>query len=127
MTGARTRHAMKDLPHLPKRPTDSHKGLYGLALIIGGSRGMAGAAALAGMAALRSGAGLVRLGVPDVCQDLVAGFEPSYMVVGLPSDGEGRIAAAAREQIVELAQSATVVAIGPGLGRSEELDRKSVV
>ena len=111
-----------DLPQLPERPTDSHKGLYGLALIVGGSRGMAGAAALAGMAALRSGAGLVRLAVPEVCLDLVAGFEPSYMVAGLPADAEGRIALAARPRIVELAEAATVVAIGPGLGRSAELD-----
>lgn len=111
------------LPDLPPRPADAHKGLYGLALIAGGSRGMAGAAALAGMAALRSGAGLVRVAVPEVCQDLVAGFEPSYMVVGLPSDAAGRIAADARERIAELAEGATVVALGPGLGRSEDLDQ----
>jgi ADP-dependent NAD(P)H-hydrate dehydratase len=113
---------MNELPRLPPRPPDSHKGLFGLALIVGGSRGMAGAAALAGMSALRSGAGLVRVAVPDVCQDVVAAFEPSYMVVGLPSDADGRIALAARAKIVELAASATVVALGPGLGRSEELD-----
>ena len=114
---------MTDLPRLPPRPPEtSHKGLFGLALIVGGSRGMAGAAVLAGLAALRSGAGLVRLAVPDVCADLVASFEPSYMVVGLPSDAEGRIAAAARDRIVELARAATVVALGPGLGRSGELD-----
>lgn len=112
-----------DLPRLPERPAEtSHKGLFGSALVIGGSRGMAGAAALAGMAALRSGAGLVRLAVPEVCQDLVAGFEPSYMVEGLASDREGRIALAARDRIVQLTEQATVVAIGPGLGRSEQLD-----
>ncbi len=111
------------LPDLPPRRADAHKGLFGLALIVGGSRGMAGAAALAGMAALRSGAGLVRVAVPDVCQDLVAGFEPSYMVVGLPSDAAGRIAAHARERIAELAEGATVVALGPGLGRSADLDQ----
>jgi NAD(P)H-hydrate repair Nnr-like enzyme with NAD(P)H-hydrate dehydratase domain len=44
------------------------------------------------MAALRGGAGLVRLAVPDVCLDTVAGFEPSYMTVPLPSDRAGRIA-----------------------------------
>ncbi len=117
---------MTDLPRLPPRPADAHKGLFGLTLLVGGSRGMAGAAALAGMAALRSGAGLVRLAVPDPCQDLVAGFDPSYMVLGLASDDAGRLAPQARERIVELSQSATAVALGPGLGRSPDLDALAI-
>lgn len=112
-----------DLPKLPPRRADAHKGDFGTALIVGGSRGMAGAAALAGMAALRGGAGRVRLAVPDVCLDVIAAFEPSYMTAPLPNDAEGRIALAALERIVELAASATVVACGPGLGRSPDLDR----
>ena len=104
------------LPRLPPRRPDAHKGDFGLALIVGGSRGMAGAAALAGMAALRGGAGLVRLAVPEAVLDTVAGFEPSYMTVPLPADAAGRIAAAAFDRIVELAEQATVVACGPGLG-----------
>ncbi|HOM17757.1 MAG TPA: NAD(P)H-hydrate dehydratase [Thermoguttaceae bacterium] len=111
----------QDLPRLPPRRPESHKGDYGLALIVGGSVGMAGAAALAGLAALRSGAGLVRLAVPEPCRNLVAGFEPSYMVVGLPSDAEGRLSLTALDRIESLAQKATAVALGPGLGRSEEL------
>ena len=111
-----------ELPRLPPRRDDAHKGDFGLALIVGGSRGMAGAAALAGMAALRGGAGLVRLAVPEPCLDTVAGFEPSYMTVPLPADDAGRIAPAAFERIVELAEPATVVACGPGLGRSLGLD-----
>jgi NAD(P)H-hydrate epimerase len=110
------------MPRLAERPAESHKGHFGLALVIGGSRGMAGAAAMAGMAALRGGAGLVRLGVPEVVQDLVASFEPSYMVSGLPSDPAGRIFATAREKIDELSAAATVVALGPGMGRSPQLD-----
>ncbi len=82
------------LPHLPTRRPDAHKGDFGLALVVGGSRGMAGAAALAGMAALRGGAGLVRLAVPDTILETVAGFEPSYMTVPLPADAAGRIAGA---------------------------------
>ncbi len=97
--------------------------MFGTALIVGGSRGMAGAVALAGMAALRGGAGLVRLAVPQRCLDTVAGFEPSYMTAPLRDDAAGRIAAAAYERIVELADAATVVACGPGLGRSDELDQ----
>lgn len=111
----------ENLPRLPPRRPESHKGDYGLALIIGGSVGMAGAPALAGLAALRSGAGLVRLATPEPCRDLVASFEPSYMVVGLPADEAGRISLGALEQIKQLAYQATVLALGPGLGRSEEL------
>lgn len=111
------------LPRLPDRDPDSHKGTFGTALIIGGSRGMTGAVALAGMAALRGGAGLVRLAVPDRCLETVAAFEPSYMTAPLPDDSEGRIAAAAYERIVELAEKATVLACGPGLGRSADLDQ----
>ena len=83
---------------------------------------MAGAAAMAGMAALRGGAGLVRLAVPDCCLDTVAGFEPSCMTIPLPSDGNGRIALAAWNTILDETGRATVVACGPGLGRSLGLD-----
>ncbi len=107
-----------DLPFLPERPVESHKGNFGLALVIGGSRGMAGAVALAGMAALRGGAGLVRLAVPEPVLDTVAAFEPSYMTIALPADRHGRISLAAHERIVAAAAGATVVAVGPGLGRS---------
>jgi len=110
------------LPRLPARPPDSHKGHFGFDLIVGGSRGMTGAVALAGMAALRGGAGLVRLAVPEGCLDLVASFEPSYMTAPLPGDAEGRIAAEACPKLIESAEWADVVALGPGLGRSKDLD-----
>jgi ADP-dependent NAD(P)H-hydrate dehydratase len=111
------------LPRLPSRHPDAHKGDFGLALIVGGSRGMAGAVTLAGLAALRGGAGLVRLAVPETVLDTVAGFEPSYMTVPLPADQAGRIAAGAFDRIVELTETATAIACGPGLGRSLELDQ----
>lgn len=82
---------------------------------------MSGAIALAGMATLRSGAGLVRLAVPDVCLDVVAAFEPSYMTAALPSDGEGRIGLEAAARLKVLAASADCVACGPGLGQSAAL------
>lgn len=110
------------LPRLPRRAAETHKGHFGLVLLVGGSRGMAGAMALAGTAALRGGAGLVRLAVPEVCLDTVAAFEPSYMTVPLEADPSGRISGAARERIVQLAETATVVACGPGMGRSLGLD-----
>lgn len=111
------------LPRLPDRPADAHKGSFGTALIVGGSRGMTGAAGLAGMAALRGGAGLVRLAVADACLDTIAGYEPSYMTAPLPCDRAGRISLRAYDRIVELAQASTVVGLGPGLGRSRGMDR----
>jgi ADP-dependent NAD(P)H-hydrate dehydratase len=111
-----------ELPTLRPRRPDAHKGEFGRALLVGGSRGMSGAIALAGMAALRGGAGLVRLAVPVVCLDAVAAVEPSYMTVALPSDRHGRIALDARPRLMQLAAEATVVACGPGLGRSLGLD-----
>ncbi len=115
--------AKEPLPQLPPRRPDAHKGDFGTALVVGGSRGMSGAAALAGMAALRGGAGLVRLAVPDACLETIAGFEPSYMTVPLPADSGGRIALKALPQIIELSAGASVLALGPGLGRSDELDQ----
>jgi NAD(P)H-hydrate epimerase len=81
---------------------------------------MAGAIALAGMATLRSGAGLVKLAVPDACLDVVASFEPSYMTAPLACDSAGRIAWGAKDALRELGAGADCVACGPGLGRSEE-------
>jgi ADP-dependent NAD(P)H-hydrate dehydratase len=110
------------LPQLPPRKSEAHKGDFGTALIVGGSRGMSGAAGLAGMAALRGGAGLVRVAVPEVCLDTVAGFEPSYTTIPLPCDAAGRLSEVATPKIKESAQAATAMALGPGLGRSPELD-----
>ncbi|MBX7168462.1 MAG: NAD(P)H-hydrate dehydratase [Pirellulales bacterium] len=109
------------LPRLPERHSDSHKGDYGRLLVVGGSTGMAGAVALAGMAALRAGAGLVRLAVPAACQATAAGFEPALMTVGLAHDDAGRIAATARQALAAQLDWATVVACGPGLGSSPDL------
>jgi NAD(P)H-hydrate epimerase len=109
------------LPRLAPRKADAHKGDYGRVLLIGGSQGMAGAISLSGMAALRSGAGLVKIATAATCQPTVASFEPSIMTVPLADDAQGRIAAAARERIEEALREATVVGCGPGLGRSAEL------
>src|SRR5688500_4276538 len=106
------------LPHLPPRRADSHKGDYGRALLVGGSRGMSGAIALAGRATLRSGAGLVTVAVPHVIQNVVATFEPSYMTHGLADDG-GQVAAPATGDVISMSTEANAVALGPGLGRSD--------
>jgi hydroxyethylthiazole kinase-like uncharacterized protein yjeF len=107
------------LPLLPPRSADSHKGDYGRALLIGGSRGMSGAIALAGKAALRSGAGLVMLAIPESIQNIVASIEPSYMTYPLSED-DGQIASSEAPALSSI-DSATALAIGPGLGRAEAL------
>jgi ADP-dependent NAD(P)H-hydrate dehydratase len=112
---------MTQVPKLPSRKADSHKGDFGRALLIGGSRGMAGAISLAGMACLRSGAGLVKLAVPECILDTVAGFEPSYMTVPLACDSSGYLFAAAHDQLVPHLENATCIACGPGLARSADL------
>lgn len=110
------------IPSLPKRPADSHKGMYGSVLVLAGGRGMAGAAGLVGASALRSGAGLVRVASPAEVTPIVATFEPSYMTYPLPNDDDGLIQfPEARKAIERCLESADVVAVGPGLGQSEGL------
>ena len=108
------------LPELSPRHAESHKGDYGRVLIIGGSRGMAGAPALAGKSALRSGAGLVTLAVPHSIQSTVAGFEASYMTVGLGSEDEDSLAARHDGDILKIADRMNAIALGPGLGTAPE-------
>lgn len=110
-----------DLPTLPPRDPDSHKGNYGRALVVGGSRGMSGAIAMAGMACLRSGAGLVKLATSDACLDTVAAFEPSLMTAPLPCDEAGRISLAAKDTLAQLTGGQTCIGLGPGIGRSDDL------
>lgn len=110
------------IPSLPKRPEDSHKGLFGTVLVLAGGRGMAGAAALSGAAALRSGAGLVRIACPAEVQPTVATFEPCYMTVPLPNDANGLISFdAARPILLHYLAQSDVLAMGPGLGQSDDL------
>jgi NAD(P)H-hydrate epimerase len=75
---------------------------------------------MAGLATLRSGAGLVTLAVPQSVQDVVASFCPCYMTYGLP-DENGQFTAAAADEIVRLAANFNVFALGPGLARSDNL------
>jgi ADP-dependent NAD(P)H-hydrate dehydratase len=117
-----TLERVESIPTLPKRPADSNKGMYGTVLVIAGGRGMAGAAALVGAAALRSGAGLVRVACPAEVQPTVASFEPSYMTYPIENDAEGLLRfEPARKAITRLLEKADVLAMGPGLGQSEEI------
>ncbi len=111
------------LPTLPSRSADSHKGDYGNGLLIGGSRGMTGAIALAGLAALRGGAGWVRLAVADRCLETVAAYSPCLMTIPLADDEHGRVSLASWDTLQLQLSQATCVALGPGLGQSRELQQ----
>ncbi len=112
------------IPALAKRPADSHKGRFGSVLIVAGGRGMAGAAAICGASCLRSGAGLVRVACAAEVQPTVAGLEPSYMTYPLGNDQDGLIRyEPAREALERFLPQADVLAIGPGLGQSDDLRR----
>lgn len=108
------------VPRPPGRPADAHKGKFGHVLIIGGSRGMAGAVSLSGMAALRSGAGLVTLAVPVSVQAVVSTFDPAMMTIGLPETDDGKLGPDAQRYLLETgwldAEKQRVAGIGPGLG-----------
>ncbi len=111
------------LPSLPERPTDGHKGTFGTALCVGGSRGMSGAISLTGSAALVAGAGLTRLFVPESILETVAGFAREYTTIPGVCDASGRLTSAAFDAILAEAANATAVAVGPGFGRSAEATR----
>ncbi len=110
-----------DLPSLPERPHDAHKGTFGRVAVVAGSRGMSGAATLAGLGALRGGAGLVYVCVPEGILPIVAGFEPSFLTVPLAEDSEGRLTAAACGAIEEKLADMDAAAVGPGWGQSQEI------
>jgi NAD(P)H-hydrate epimerase len=109
------------VPKLPHRPADGHKGTFGRVCIVAGSVGMSGAAALAGRAALRAGAGLVRVATAKSVLPVVAALEPSYTTIPLPEDRAGRISAQAIHAILNAAERNDALAIGPGLGQSASL------
>ncbi|OPX24417.1 MAG: NAD(P)H-hydrate dehydratase [Planctomycetales bacterium 4484_123] len=105
-------------PLLPARRRQGHKGDFGRVLVVGGSRGMIGAPALAANAALRGGAGLVTVAVPEPVQLAVASLCPCATSVPLPCVQSGRLAQRAVREVLTSAQAADVLAVGPGMGVS---------
>lgn len=114
---------MKELNHekilsiLPERNPYAHKGNFGKILLLCGSRGYTGAAALAAMGALRSGAGLVFLGVPVSIYAIEAVKLTEAIVFPLPDEG-GKLSEAAIPEILERLPKMDAILIGPGLGQS---------
>lgn len=105
----------------PDRPSDGHKGTFGRTVIIAGSRGMSGAACLAGVSALRGGVGLASVACPVGIQAIVAGYEPGYLTIGLPEGDEGQLSIATLDQISGVIDGKDSVGIGPGLGNSSDV------
>jgi NAD(P)H-hydrate epimerase len=104
-------------PLIGPRPRDSNKGMYGHVLVVGGSLGKAGAAAMAGFSALRSGAGLVTVATPRSVLGTVAGFHPELMTEPLAETESGSISTQALAAFWQAAENKTVLAIGPGISR----------
>jgi len=110
------------LAALAPRDPEAHKGSFGHVLVVGGSLGKAGAAAMAGMAGLRAGAGLTTVACPRSVLPTVAGFMPELMTEPLEETEAGTISLRALEygRMDALVQGKTVIALGPGIGRHSE-------
>jgi hydroxyethylthiazole kinase-like uncharacterized protein yjeF len=104
------------------RVTDSNKGMYGHVLVIGGAVGKAGSVAMAGMAALRAGAGLSTVATPKSVLPTVAGFHPELMTEALEETEVGSISKRALSygHVDAIVQGKTVLAVGPGISRHKE-------
>jgi len=101
------------------RAVDSHKGDFGKLTIVAGSIGKTGAAHLAAMGALRSGAGLVTVATPRCCLPIIAAMSPAVMTVALADDAAGTLAGDGVDALLGLEHD--VVACGPGLGRTPQV------
>lgn len=105
----------------PRRIGSEHKGNFGRVLVIAGSRGMSGAAVMSAQAAARSGAGLVTLGVPAGIHDIAETKLTEVMTFPLPQNERGTLSIAALAEIMDRAANCDVLALGPGLGASDEI------
>ncbi len=110
----------KVLALLPKRKKESHKGDYGRILLLCGSVGYSGAPAFVALGALRSGAGLVYLGVPESIYEIEATKLNEAMVFPLP-DKDGKISEEAMGVILRKLPQMDVVVVGPGLGQGKDI------
>ncbi len=105
---------------LPERWPDMHKGDAGRLVVVAGSRGYTGAAALSAMGALRAGAGLVYLAVPESCNAILEAKCTEAITAPVPETEAGTLSAAALDAVMQLVENADAVAIGPGLSRHRE-------
>jgi NAD(P)H-hydrate epimerase len=111
---------MPDLPALPQRAPDAHKGDCGRILVIGGSMGMTGAGAMASMAALRAGAGLVTWALPRSVAQIAEIKCTEVITWPIPGNETGNPTIEARELLAEASHEADAVVLGPGLPAAGE-------
>ncbi|HTA68125.1 MAG TPA: NAD(P)H-hydrate dehydratase [Bryobacteraceae bacterium] len=102
------------------RVQDSNKGLYGHVLVMAGGRGKTGAAAMAGIGALRAGAGLATVASAESAIAQIASHAPELMTEPLPETDDGSISMRVLDQLSALVDKKNVVALGPGMGRHPE-------
>jgi NAD(P)H-hydrate epimerase len=105
---------------LPRRPADAHKGLTGHLLVVAGSPGKTGAAALTSLSALRVGAGLVTLGIAESLNPVMETLLLEAMTAPLPEHAPGVLGQGSLERLCTLAQGKQCLVIGPGLGTAPE-------
>lgn len=108
---------------LPERPSDGHKGRFGHVLVVAGARGTTGAAALAALAAARSGAGLVMIACPAGINEVLETKCTEPMTAPVPDAADGSLSLDALAPILALALERDVVALGPGIGRASETQK----
>lgn len=108
-------------PLFPKRSPDTHKGNYGRVLILAGSAGFTGAAALTAMGALRSGAGLVTLGIPESLNPIMEVKLTEAMTMPLPETPVHTLSLNALPVIIERINEFDAIAVGPGLSNNKEI------
>ena len=117
---ASTIKEVTDVPKLKKRDLWMHKGDAGKVFCVAGSAGMVGAAVLCSRSSLRSGAGLVRVGMPWRLAAVLAGRDPNVMTFALPETEEGTISAIAPGKILEALKGFDVLSIGPGISTNAQ-------
>lgn len=106
---------------LPQRDAYAHKGCFGKVLLLCGSVGFSGAAALAARAALRCGSGLITVAVPQRIYPIVAAKLEEPMVFSVADDAEGRVSERALEQLLPRLAACDACLIGPGLGQGGQV------
>jgi NAD(P)H-hydrate epimerase len=108
---------------LPARDPDSHKGAYGHLFILAGSVGKTGAAVMAAQAAMRSGAGLVTVGVPESLNAVFEEKLTEVMTVPLPETPERSLSSAGLERVLHELEGKTALALGPGISTNPDTAR----
>ncbi|MBU6391816.1 MAG: NAD(P)H-hydrate dehydratase [Planctomycetota bacterium] len=118
-------YEINDIPKILPRKPDTHKGDYGRVLVLAGSSGMTGAACMCSTAALRAGAGIVTLGIPESLHGIVASKLTCVMTHPLPETHVKTLSELGRQDILDFSQRFDVIAFGPGL--SQYLETKRLV